>query len=230
MYKNPYEVLGLPDGASKEDVEAAYIRLRDKYRLDMHSEGAKGKAAAKMLEEVENAHNDILVNYAEGGIPAAPTYESGYSSYATSPEPEIVGGERSQNDYGQIESLIRDKRFSDAQRALDDIDNRNADWHYYQSVLYYKSGRMQESKAQLELACSMDPSNLRYRNSLDKLNAKIDGSNSYSQNGNVGNNVNNGYQRSYYESDTARNAEDGCCAACQTMICLNCLCDCCCRG
>lgn len=219
MYQNPYEVLGLPNGASREEVEEAYIRLRDKYRLDMHSEGAKGKAAAKMLEAVENAYADILTNYAEGGIkaPESVSYEEFTSD---SPEVEIVD-----NDYSEIERLLKNKCYSDAQRALDDIDARNAEWHFYQSVIYYKTGRMQESKAQLELACSMDPSNQRYKNSLDKLNAKLNES-QYQPSAEQ----NDGYRRSYYDGDTARNTEDGCCAACQTMICLNCLCDCCCRG
>lgn len=223
MYKNPYEVLGLPNGASREAVEEAYQTLKAKYRLDMHSEGAKGKAAAKALEEVENAYADILTNYAEGGVKAPEAVE--YDSFSQNPSPDV---EIVDNDYAEIERLLKNKYYSDAQRALDDIDNRNAEWHFYQSVIYYKTGRMQESKAQLELACSMDPTNQRYRSSLEKLNAKM----SETGNGNGVDNgtQNNGYHRSYYENDTARTTEDGCCAACQTLLCLNCMCDCCCRG
>jgi len=225
MYKNPYEVLGLQNGASKEEVEEAYLRLRDKYRLDMHSEGAKGKEAAKKLNDVENAYNDILTNYAEGGVEYKQEDFGASQSFEESEvkvEPEIID---KNGDYERIEELIRNKKFADAQQALDDIDNRNAAWHYYQSVIYYKLGRMQESKAQLELACSMDPGNIRYKNSLDKLNAKLNDLDKK-----PANDFDSGYNRSYNEYDNARAAEDGCCAACQTMLCLNCLCDCCCRG
>ena len=220
MSKNPYEVLGLVNGASKEEVEAAYLRLRDKYRLDMHSEGARGKEAARKLNEVENAYADILVNYAEGGVKVEADnglhYEQTQTQTQAQPQPEIVD-----NEYNAIEQLIRDKRFSDAQRALDDIDNRNANWHYYQSVIYYKLGRMQESKAQLELACSMDPGNQRFQNSLRKLNEKLNATHTqpvYS---------NDGYSRSYNDDYRMRSAEDSCCQACQAMLCLNCLCNCC---
>ena len=230
MYKNPYEVLGLENGASKVDVEQAYIRLRDKYRLDMHSEGAKGKEAAKKLNDVENAYNDILTNYGEGGAEyrpedfsynESPTDSQSFQSAQTEVHSEGSG------EYARIEELIRAKKFADAQKALDDIDNRTADWHYYQSVIYYKLGRLQESKAQLELACSMDPSNQRYQNSLNKLNAKLAGN---AQPDIQNNNYNRGYNRSYNQYDNERGVEDGCCAACQTMLCLNCLCDCCCRA
>ena len=223
MYKNPYEVLGLPKGAPRKDVEEAYETLRAKYRLDMHSEGAKGKAAAKMLEAVENAYADILTNYAEGGVKAPETVEyETFTDNGDDPNVEIVN-----NDYSEIERLLKNKCYSDAQRALDDIDARNAEWHYYQSVIYYKTGRMQESKAQLELACSMDPTNQRYKTSLEKLNAKMNGASNDAPN--TYGNQNDGYHRSYYENDTARTTEDGCCAACQTLLCLNCMCDCCCR-
>lgn len=226
MSKNPYEILGVPQSASRQEVDEAYFNLRDKYRLDMHSEGEKGKIAAKSLNEVELAYRDILLNFSETDTPnPSNTYEdSFYQDNSVISEPEVQDAQT----FASIDLLIRDKNYGAAQKALDNMSERSAEWHFYQSAIYYKQGWISESKSQLELACNMDPTNEKYRNSLNKLNEKI---NSKNVSNKTYSNANNGFHRSYSQSDyDARSTEDSCCRACQAAICVNCLCDCCCRG
>ena len=236
MSKNPYEILGVPANASRQEVDEAYFNLRSKYRLDMHSEGEKGKRAAEALNEVELAYRDILVNFSDSATfnHANSNTNAIYQDSSISSEPEIqdsVSAEPKAHEnqmFASVDAFIREKNFGAAQKALDNISERNAEWHFYQSAIYYKQGWVSESKSQLELACNMDPSNAKYRNSLNKLNEKINSKNvSHQSYQNTG----GGYQRSYSQSDyDARATEDTCCRTCQTLICINCLCDCCCRG
>ena len=91
---------------------------------------------------------------------------------------------------------------------------------------------MSEAKNQMEMACNMDPANQHYKTVLGKLNATIENANTAGSKGynqQTQSQPDNGYQRSYAEQD-ARAGEDACCRWCQAMICINCLCDCCCRG
>lgn len=226
MSKNPYEILGIPQNASREEVDQAYYTLRDKYRLDMHSEGEKGKQAAKALDAVEIAYRDILLGFSESNQPnPANTYnDSYYQESAVSSEPVVQDNQT----FAVVEKFIRGKNYGDAQKALDNISERSAEWHFYQSAIYYKQGWINESKSQLELAYSMEPNNPKYRDSLNKLNQKLNSKPNVAQNYN-GNN--DGYNRSYSQSNyDASRTEDSCCRACQAAICINCLCDCCCRG
>lgn len=226
MSKNPYEILGVPQSASRQEVEEAYFNLRSKYRLDMHSEGEKGKRAAEALNEVELAYRDILLGFSESDTPnPANTYaDTYYQDNSVSSEPEI----QDDQTFVIVEKFIREKNYGAAQKALDNISERSAEWHFYQSAIYYKQGWVNESKSQLELAYNMDPTNPKYKNSLEKLNQKISSKNVTNQ---TYNNGGNGFNRSYNQSDyDARSTEDTCCRACQAAICVNCLCDCCCRG
>ncbi|MBR2372196.1 MAG: hypothetical protein IKA90_04945, partial [Clostridia bacterium] len=58
---------------------------------------------------------------------------------------------------------------SGAQRTLDEISARDGEWHYLQSIIYYKQNWFLECKKQLEFAMAMDSTNPKYRNSYDKL-------------------------------------------------------------
>lgn len=223
MSKNPYEILGVSPTASREEIDQAYYYLRDKYRLDMHSEGEKGKIAAQNLNELETAYRDIIIDYTGDASKA----------YASSSSDSTVTGDPIVEDsaFAEVERLIREKDYPAAQKALDNVFERNADWHFYQSAIYYKQGWLNESKSQLEIACNMDPTNKKYANSLEKLNSKLSGSRSTTSSSTITSSADrNGYSRSYGSDYDARRTEDTCCQACQAAICVNCLCDCCCRS
>lgn len=198
MSENPFLVLGLTRDATQAEVEEAYIRLRDKYRLDMHQEGDMGRYAAERLSEVEKAYSEIKTLF-EAKI----NYDG--------------------NIYSTIEQFIKNNKYDEAQNALDKISERGAEWHYYQSAIYYKKGWLTEARSQLKLAVSMDPDNEKYANAYRKLDDKLNNRTraEYQQN------MNNGYQRSYQQNAGYRDeTADSCCACCQGLLCANCLCDC----
>ncbi len=207
MSKDPFLVLGISQDATQVEAEAAYNNLREKYRLDMHQEGARGKAAAEALTDLDEAYRQVLdimeqrVSF-DGSV------------------------------FGQIEQYIKENRYEEAQGLLDNVSERNAEWHYLQSALYYKKGWLAESRSQLKMACSMEPSNQKYKNALNKLENKTGGgaphSNTATDNGNGAQyqQQNNGYNRSYTEYENRRRSDDTACAFCQGLICADLCCDC----
>ena len=65
--------------------------------------------------------------------------------------------------------LIEDNALEEAQKLLDEQNERDGLWHYLQSKLYLKKGWHYESKKQLEIALKLEPENAEYRAEYDKL-------------------------------------------------------------
>ena len=111
-----YEILGLSPDASDEEVEKAYRKLKEKYSEERFLEGEKGNIAAKRLSQIQVAYKEIM--------------NERNSSKESSDGTKI--------DYKEIEELIKAGDISGAQRLLDNVYNRDGEWHYLQSVVFYK--------------------------------------------------------------------------------------------
>lgn len=158
MIYNAYEILGLPDTATQEEIDARYKELREKYQRDRFLPGDEGEEASEKLQQIEVAYRDINIQ----------RQEREQSQEFTDDK-----------DYTAIQALITANKLDEAQRKLDERVTRDAEWHYVQSILFYKRNWFLESKRQLELACQMEPDNQRYKQSLEKL-TKILASNTIS--------------------------------------------------
>lgn len=158
MDYNAYEILGLSTDATQEEVEQRYNQLREKYQRDRFLPGEEGEEASEQLQRLEVAYRDIVF--------ARQEQKQSYDFYQG-------------QDYTQIQQLIKDGNLDEAQNLLDERVTRDAEWHYVQSILFYKRNWFLESKKQLELACSLEPDNQRYKQSLEKL-TKILASNTIS--------------------------------------------------
>lgn len=158
MDYNAYQILGLSENASREQIDAKYSELRAKYQKDRFLPGEEGEIASEKLQQVEVAYRDILIELEEK------TQSKTFYDDA---------------DYTDIQQLIADGKLDEAQKLLDERVSRDAEWHYVQSILFYKRSWFLESKKQLELACQMEPNNARYKQSLEKL-TKILASNTIS--------------------------------------------------
>ena len=158
MIYNPYEILGISENATREEIDARYAQLRDVYQKDRFLPGDEGEEASEKLQQLEVAYRDILTTRAEA---------EQASSFAED------------KDYTAIQELITANKLDEAQDKLDARVTRDAEWHYMQSIVFYKRNWFLESKKQLELACQMEPDNTRYQQSLEKL-TKILASNTIS--------------------------------------------------
>ena len=158
MIYNAYEILGLKENATRAEIDARYHELRDKYQKDRFLPGDEGEEASEKLQQLEVAYRDILTTLAEAEQSSTFTEDV---------------------DYTKIQELITANKLDEAQKLLDERATRDAEWHYLQSILFYKRNWFLESKKQLELACQMEPDNTRYKQSLEKL-TKILASNTIS--------------------------------------------------
>lgn len=209
MNKKNLEIFGLDEGATPEDVKSAYETLRAKYLEDRFKDGETGNEAAKMLTKIELAYTELQSEFKESA--------------------DTEGGDL----YGKAEQLIKDGNISEAQRVLDSFNERGAQWHYLQSVIFYRKNWVNESKKQLEIAIHLDPENMKYKETYHKLNDKI--SSDAQSNQQAGGQAQQGpYQGQTMDSRQEDSQMGGnfcasCIECCYLNMCINCLCNGCCR-
>ncbi len=202
MSNNPFIILGISENATQAEITEAYQNKKKYYQELRFEEGEVGADAARMLGVIEQAYASAI--------------EKSHSSSSIEDGP---------NSYDDVKLAISEKRIDDAQKLLDNNTYRGAEWHYYQAVIYYEKSWLAESKKQLEIACAIDPNNEKYKRTLTNLKKKIDGATPFAKQNQQGQQGQQNYyaNRSYQQQPSAG---DGCCAACQTLICADCCCEC----
>ncbi len=199
--KDKYSLFGLNENCTDEELEREYRERRSVYAEDRFLEGEDGNRAAKKLTELDMAYRDIMSERRE---------KTNYFSNSGS------------NSYAKVEDCIKNGDYYEAQRELDQFNDRNAEWHYLQAVVFFKKNWHNESKKQLEIAMQMDPSNEKYRNSYNKLEEKIKAENDRNF---------SSYNGPTYSNASPQMGGDGCCQwCCEMAICnmmLNCFCNSC---
>ena len=129
-----YELLGLTETATDEEITARYNELKDKAKEDRWLDGEAGNEAAKLLNKLDVAYAEIMASRKE--------------------REENTEGDSA---YEEVSRLLKEGKLAEAQTKLDDFNERGAEWHYLQAVVFYKKNWMSESKKQLELQCNSIP-------------------------------------------------------------------------
>lgn len=197
MNKNPYEILGVSESATDEEIKEAYRALAKKYHPDRYiDEGLKEMATEKMqaINEAYDAIKDIR---------AGKTSSGGYSNYGG-----YSGGYSGSTDFAEIRRMINAGQYTAAEAALDRIalDKRNAEWHFLKGCILLRRGWYHDATKYFDTACRMDPQNQEYRNARLQIERM---SQNYTQN-----------------SMSVCGCGDGC-DCCANLLVLDCCCECC---
>lgn len=144
--RNPYEVLGVPQGAGMEQVNAAYRELLRRYQ-DSNNQ--------KMIDEINAAYDSIIMG-------SSSHTSAGYSA----------GGYQTAADYSDIRAKINSGRLDDAQTLLDGIPDysRDAQWYYLKGTVQQKRGWLEEAAKNFATASNLDPSNNTFKMAYNKVN------------------------------------------------------------
>ncbi len=197
-----FKILGISENATDEEIEFAYQKLKNQYARDRFLEGEPGNEAARMLTKVETAYHEIM------------------SSRKSKTQTE----NESSADLAEVDRLIRNGDITRAQEALDNIRNRTAEWHYLQSVIFYKKNWVNESKKQLEIALSMEPHNKKYADDFAKLKQKME----YNERQFKGSQTQDPNEQDIRNRQMGGEA-NSCLSFCATWCCLDMMCSMCCR-
>ena len=163
--KNPYEVLGIREGASEDEIKKAYRELVKKYHPDQYRDNPLSKLAEEKLREVNEAYDHLMKNFSSGA-------GGSYSRGGPHGHGSAGGWSSSGSDFfNQVKSHINSGNIRVAEDMLDSTRNRPADWYYLKGLIFMRKGWYDEAYNHIQRAVNMDPSNYEYRSALNRMNA-----------------------------------------------------------
>lgn len=206
--RNPYEILGISEDASDDEVKAAYRALARKYHPDNFEDSNPLKElATEKMQQINEAYEEIMRirQMNSKGQKARDSFSTGGAGRSDIPE-----------FYVEVRNKINRKRIAEAEEMLLSVEDedRIAEWHYLYSLVLFKRGRINDAMRELEYACLQDPSNVEYQQAKQMFNT-----------------TSTGYGSTYYGDSQKSSCSDGCCSsddACDTCLHLA-LCDCICE-
>lgn len=205
MMDKYYELLGVSEYATDSEISEAYLALRKKYMEERFLDGEKGNEAAEKLTAIDNAYDEIKRFRSE----------------------KQNGGDDSL--YKKVDEALKKGDLDTAQSVLDSFDERSAEWHYLQSVVFYKKNWMNECKKQLEIAMSLDEKNTKYKGTYDRLLEKMKGSTEKATDVDWNKSGSGKGKAKTYNYDEPQMGGDSCLDFCCQMaicnMCLNCCCN-----
>ena len=132
---DPYQVLGVPQSATDEEIKTAYRNLARKYHPDKYRNSDLADLAGEKMKEINEAYDEIKKQRAAGsGTGAGPGSTGGYG-----PRPGGQGaytGYRTDRTYtsselfGMARQLINAGRIAEAEQILSTIpeSQKSAEW------------------------------------------------------------------------------------------------------
>ena len=174
---DPYQILGVSENASDEEIKKAYRELARKYHPDNYHDNPLADLAQEKMKEINAAYEQITKERASGkrgsGSGGASYGASGYGGYGGY---QGYGGYGGSQSYSGQSSVLQQARIaintgniSRAEALLANYSDHNAEWNFLKGAVCYRRGWLDEALWYYRTACQMDPGNLEYQRALDYM-------------------------------------------------------------
>ncbi len=172
--ENPYEILGVKENCSDEELNSAYKKLAKKYHPDLN----KDPEAPKMMVKINCAYDEIL-KMREKGISYS-QYQ--YSQQAQNNYASSQGYYRnySSNDidqaiYSNFEYFYRMGIYNLAYTILQSVQNKGEKYYYYCALSLGKMGYFEEAIECAKQSHNYNPNSNTYSKLIEQLkNSKVE--------------------------------------------------------
>ena len=172
---DPYQVLGVPETATDEEIKRAYRELARKYHPDNYHDNPLADLAQEKMKEINAAYEQITKMRSggtHGGTSGYGGYGSGYGGASSGGYGSYQGGARqyggaSSSVLQQVRIAINTGDLTRAESLLANYSDHNAEWNFLRGAVCYRRGWMDEAKRYYQTACQMDPGNPEYRRALE---------------------------------------------------------------
>ena len=143
---NPYQVLGVREGATSDEIQRAYHDLARKYHPDNFVDETMKELAEEKMKEINEAY-DFLSRR-----------NSSKTVYSDS-------------IFFEIRNQINSQNYSEAEVLLDSVSvgNRNAEWNFLKGCVVSQRGWFLDAQKYFDAACRMDPDNREYRQAFESM-------------------------------------------------------------
>lgn len=145
---NPYEVLGVSENASDEEIKKAYKELVKKYHPDKYQDNPLANLAEEKLQEINEAYDTIMKGGGNGS-----RNNSGTASF----------------DSMKVRRCIDAGNLAVAEQILNSTSDRSAEWFFLSGMLSYRKGWYDDATSKLQTATDMDPSNIEYSQAYGRI-------------------------------------------------------------
>lgn len=195
--KNPYEILGVAETATDEEIKTAYRNLAKKYHPDNYTDSPLADIAEEKMKEINEAY-DAICDMRRNG--SAHTSQGG--TYGT-------GSSYTNTSYPDVRQYIMNGRLDDAMALLNGVPegSRNAEWYFLMGMVFSRKGWSDQAYNYFQRAHTMEPNNAEFTAAVNNMNARR----SY---------YNPGY-------NTGDGMGCSMCDICTGLMCADCLCSCC---
>jgi molecular chaperone DnaJ len=195
--QNPYEVLGIKEGASQEEIKAAYREQVKKYHPDKYEDNPLQDLAEEKLQEINEAYESLTKNGGRGGYTGGNSYSGNGNGGYQGQSPEFT----------EVRRMIDRGNLPGAEATLSRIKNKNAEWFFLYGMISLRKGWYDDAVNNVQTAVSMDPANMEYRNAMNSIMSSGNGYRTQS------------FGRGYTSNDEL-------CKMLQCYCCADALCDC----
>lgn len=142
---NPYEILGVTQDASDDEVRQAYKNMLAQYDPQTYEDNPLSHLAEEKREEVKNAYRSIMR--------------------------EREGTHKTGSTFIDIRRMINDNRIYEADELLEGVpfNKRDAEWYFLKGSVQHSRGWLEEAFENFTRAAQMNPQNNEYRAALSQL-------------------------------------------------------------
>ena len=235
--RNPYQILGVSETASMDEVKKAYRKLSRIYHPDANINNPNKDQAEAKFKEIQAAYQQIVDEKEHGGSRSTygsygqgssygQTNQGGYQQQSYGGFEEFFGGFGGFSGYGgqtqyrqentdstlmqAAANYLRNGYYKEALNVLNSVPSaeRNAKWYYYSAQANAGTGNNITAQEHAEMASRLEPNNYVYQDLVRRLKS---GETWYTNRG------------GYYGRQTG-----GMSSFCCECLMFNLLCNCCC--
>jgi len=198
---NPYQILGINERASDDEIKKAYRDLVKKYHPDQYRDNPLSELAQEKLKEINEAYDTLMKNKAGAYDTSSSNrrYSSQHEERSSYTGPDSIELQR-------VRVFINANHIVEAEQLLNQMNNHSAEWNYLRAIIFMRKGWYSEAQSSIQMAIQMDPTNQEYQRTLNQMS-----------------NVNQNYAGNVYQRGTSNGPD--LCSTCQCLICSNCCCE-----
>jgi molecular chaperone DnaJ len=217
IMNNPYDILGVKKGASREDIKRAYKKLAKQYHPDQYGDNPLKDLAEERMREINEAYDYIMKNTSEHqentNYNSSQNYNQKQNTNYNQRQNSNYNQRQNtnynysnQNPYQDIRMDLNKGNIRSAEQKLNRITTRDAEWNYLMGLIFMRKGWYDSANNYITTAVNMNPNNFEYKSTYNQLSKQT-----------------HNYRQTYYRRNTK---DSDMCDLCAKVWCADTLCEC----